>query len=291
MLRNALRFIPENVSYHVMKNDDGNIKECFTHFGCAVYMMQSVEKAVLTTLLNSYTNITKTRYDELMSEKSQMTFGQLKREIESSNLFDSETMIKIENFHTKRDWLAHNYWWDRAIEFHNDKLRYKIIEELEGITSEFENLCNDIDKVQDNFLREKELNMESLIEEFSKLPNAPQVPILRKLSKNETLDNIYLFQYDNEFQILIFKLDDGSLWTLGDRGLTVFSYERQPTKIKKFAKLKDIFPIQQFNPSPKVQEPWNYDLNLKKKGLAIEVRPIQTSDNYVFKFEIKKHSS
>lgn len=152
-----------------MKNNEDNIKECFAHFGCAVYMMQSVEKAVLTTLLSSYTNITKTRYDELMSEKHQMTFGQLKREIESSKLFDSETMSKIEKFHTKRDWLAHNYWWDRALEFHSDTLRFKIIEELKEITAEFENLCNDIDKIQDSFLQEKGLNLESLIKEFSKL--------------------------------------------------------------------------------------------------------------------------
>ncbi|GIQ57647.1 hypothetical protein Flavo103_07830 [Flavobacterium collinsii] len=71
-----------------MTNDEFQIKECFAYFGRTIYMAQIVEKGILNSLISSYENCTKTRFVELLIEKSQLTFGQLKREIAEKNIFN-----------------------------------------------------------------------------------------------------------------------------------------------------------------------------------------------------------
>ncbi len=274
-----------------MKDDDSNIRECFAYFGRTIYMVQTVEKGILNSLILSYKNITKTRYDELLAEKSRLTFGQLKREIIEKEIFNNEIIEKIEKFHEKRDWLSHNYWWDRAIEFYRDDLRYKIFEELDKLTTEFENFNKIIQEKSHQFLIKNGINPEQLFEEFASFDKTPDNPTFRKFSKNETLIGIYLFEIDNGFQIPIFKLEDNSYWTLCESGLTSFNMREINHDLQPLDKTIGIFPVMQFNPRPKIINEWEYELDLKKKGLSVKVKLAEINGKFVFKWSIKKHGS
>lgn len=272
-----------------MTDNDKDIRECFAYFGRTIYMAQTVEKGIMNSLISSYENSSKTRFDELLVEKSQLTFGQLKREIKEKKIFSDEVLEKIELFHEKRDWLAHNYWWDRALEFSRDDLRYKIFEELDILTAEFETLNEIIIEENNQFLIKKGVDIDQILDEFSKLDKTPDNPSLRKLTKDETLVGMYLYEINPDFQIPIFKLEDGSYWTLCESGLTLFNLEVDSIKFQPLDKTIGIFPVKQFNPKPKTFRDWEYELDLKKNGLFVKVEPTEKNGKFAFKWTVKKH--
>lgn len=274
-----------------MTDDDKDINDCFAYFGRTIYMAQTVEKGILNTLISSYENLTKTRFDELLAEKSQLTFGQLKREITEKKIFSDEVAEKIEMFHATRDWLAHNYWWDRTVEFSRDDLRYKILDELDTLTTEFETLNEIIEEENNQFLIKKGVNVDQIMDDLSKLDKTPNNPSLRKLTKDETLVGMYAYDVYPGFQIPIFQLEDSSYWTLCESGLTLFNLEVDSIKFELLDKTVGIFPVKQFNPKPKKIRDWEYELDLKKKGLFVKVEPSEINGKFEFKWTIKKHGS
>ena len=266
--------------------EENQIKECFAYFGRAIYMMQVVEKGLVTVLLNTVKYISRSRYDELLAEKFELTVGILKRDLADKGIFDSATLQKLDYFHSKRDWLAHSFWWDRAIEFDSPNLRYKIIDELDSLTLEFEELNSIVSEKAEAFLLSKGVDINDMIKEFRTLEATPERPVHVKLSKNETLTAIYLMQKDG-MQTLIFELEGKGYWTLSDVGLSRF--ERRPEQeLIPFEPVQEVLPVQQFNPRPKLTAEWHYDLDLKRNGLLIKVRPRVLNNHFTYQFFVGK---
>lgn len=271
-----------------MKNDDSEVRECFAYFGRVIFLAQEVEKEILNSLVLSYKNISHTRFDELLAEKFQLTFGQLKREIIQKKLFDNIILNKIEKFHELRDWLVHSYWWERTIEFYRDDLRVKIIEELDRIASEFGKLNDEIHKINSDFLKAKGLDTSQLTRELAELDQTPTFKKYRKLIKNETLIGLYLFETDNGSRIPLFELNDNTYWTICENGLTEYNLEFKKDKLLHIDKTNEIFPVTNFNPKPKTTRDWDYELDLKKNGLFIKVQPFTIKNKFAFKWSINK---
>lgn len=267
-------------------HEENQIKECFAYFGRAIYMMQVVEKGLITVLINTVKYVSKSRYDELLAEKFELTVGILKRDLSEKGIFDSDTLQKLDQFHNKRDWLAHSYWWDRAVEFSRSDLRYKIIDELELLTSEFEELNSIVSEKAEAFLLSKGVDLKDLVEEFNAMEATPERPEHIKLSKSETLTALYLLKMD-KMQTLIFELDGKGYWTLSEVGLSKFESESAKDLIP-FEPAQKVLPVQQFNPRPKLNGEWHYDLDLKRNGLLIKVRPLVFNNQVVFKFTLGK---
>jgi hypothetical protein len=61
------------------------------------------------------------------------------------------------------------------------------------------------------------------------------------------------------------------------------------TKFQPLDKTAGIFPVKQFNPKPKKIRDWEYELDLKKKGLFVKVEPTKINGKFVYKWTIKKH--
>jgi hypothetical protein len=142
-----------------MYNEENEIKDCFAYFGRTLYSAQVVEKAILNILLlNQITNITEQKYNELLVEKSELTFMELKREIISLGLLSTEFIENLEKFHIKREWLSHNYWWDRSIELNCKELRPKILKELKILNDEFEKLNNQLEEKLTNIIAKQPIN-------------------------------------------------------------------------------------------------------------------------------------
>lgn len=270
-----------------MDREEYETKECFAYFGRAVYMAQTVEKGIVNSILLSYKNITQHRYDELLAEKSRLTFGQLKREIIERSIFSSDIISKLEAFYEKRDWLAHNYWWDRSVEFYRDDLRHKIIEELDAISSGFEALELLIRENVELFFKDKGADLESLSIELANLGYTPETPEARKLTRNEVLISIMIYEPKVGSKIPVFELEDNSYWTLCDVGLTSFAFLDGNKDLIPFEEVKGIFPVLQFNPRPKVLEEWTYEIDLKKKGMYMKVWQADGLNKFLFKWAIK----
>ncbi|CAG5006562.1 hypothetical protein DYBT9275_03850 [Dyadobacter sp. CECT 9275] len=264
------------------------VKECFAYYGRAVYMMQVVEKGLITVLLNTVKHLSKARFDELLAEKFELTVGILKRDLAEKRVLDDAILQKLDDFHGKRDWLAHSYWWDRAIEFDRPELRHKIIDELDRLTAEFEELNAIVAVKVGDFLLSQGVDIGQVIEEFRSLEETPQRQQAVKLTKSETLVGIFIL-HQNGLQALIFELEGKGYWTLCEVGLTKFEVG-QGQELFPFESALTALPVRQFNPRPKIQEEWYYDLDLKKDALLIKVRPSQFNGEFVYRFTLGRAS-
>ncbi|WP_138992751.1 hypothetical protein [Larkinella sp. C7] len=265
-------------------------KEIFAQFGCAVYLCQCIEKGIMHLLIVSTPNITRDRYDELLYEKSQLTFGQLKREIKQMNLFLSDGLIQIDRFHEIRDRLAHSYWWDRAVEFSKPELQPLVLKELIEIIEFLEILNESAELKARNILSKNGANLEELVTEMLKFESTPPMRKFRKLGKTETLLMISKYRNANGGEIPIFELEDHTLWTVCENGLSQFQKDINRNELFEIDKCRDIFPIRQFNPRSAISANWHYDLDLKRNGLKMKIRPVVGDDNrfITFRWRVEK---
>ncbi|MEQ8478236.1 hypothetical protein [Fulvivirga sp.] len=256
-----------------MDEHDLIVKEIFAFYGRAMYLAQCLEKGIMNVLLiNQFEKgITKTRYEELLQEKSGLTLGQLKREVENLGIFTEAELEEINMFHKQRDFLAHSYWWERTVEFYDPKLQPKLLKELDEFKVKFEELDIVITSKTSDFIIKSGINMDEIMSEM--LNEGETVPFDKfiKLSKNESLINIFGYNETESSQIPIFELEDNTFWTVSDIGLSQYKLDVDEKKKFILEKINGIFPINQFNPRPKVIGPWNYELDLKKKGLKMKV--------------------
>lgn len=267
---------------------DNLTAEVFAYYGRAMYYAQCVEKSIMHVLLveNFKLGVTQTRYEELLQEKSELTFGQLKRELQNLDLFSEEEIKDLDKVHEMRDFLAHSYWWDRAVEFLEPSLQPKLLIELEKFYLSFEKLDKTITNKTNGFIEQFNINMEEIMEEMISEGQTTPFEKFRKLTKNEVVIDIFGYR-GAEFGFLpIFELEDNTYWTVCEVGLTQFKHKIENDKKESILKLSEFFPIQQFNPRPRISKPWNYELDLKKHGLKMIIsKPDETGP---FKWAIRK---
>lgn len=265
-------------------------KECFSLFGLAVYLAQTIEKSVMLVDAASNENITKTRYDEILYEKSNLVFGKLLTSVKDKLLFDLETLNKLDYFLEKRNLLIHHYWWDRCVEFYSDELRYKIIEELNEIISSFESINDIVEEKLTDIMVKKGVDPDSTFSEFAQLKETPTLPKFNSIKKDVTLIGIYTYKPSENSEIPIFKFEDGSYYSLCEVGLSNY-LNLIEDKLVIIEKTKEIFPVKQFNPKPKISETGEYVLDLKKNGFIMKVKPTTIEGSFYYKWGIFKKTS
>ncbi|WP_421513991.1 hypothetical protein [Enterobacter ludwigii] len=134
-------------------NKSEHCKEVYAYFGLAMFRAQCVEQSIIQLLIflvffkENATKISSAEkweleFDNFDKTLSKKTMGHLLgalRELGVLNEVIENTLLKALN---KRNWLAHGYFVDRAIEFLNESGRNKMIGELESIIELF-NLAED----------------------------------------------------------------------------------------------------------------------------------------------------
>jgi hypothetical protein len=256
-----------------MNEQDYIVRELFAYFGRIMYLAQTVEKGMMNIVLFSQheNGITRSRYDEILEELASLTFGQLKRKLIELDIFNAEEIQQIEEFHKKRDFLAHSYWWERTVEFYDESLQHKLLTELDGFTNFFESINELVWSKYEEFDFINEIDLEK--EKLDLISQGKTIPLeeFRKLDKNEIVVNIFGYKNAPSSLIPIFELKDNSFWTICEIGLTQYTFKILESNKTSLKKLEGIFPINQFNPRPKINQPWNYELDLKKKGLKMKI--------------------
>lgn len=116
-----------------MENEELHVKEVYAHFGLASYMAQCLERSIAMILVYIYgkgpTEITRTELDQVLNKTFKKTMGQLIKELGSKNDADF-VELELDLALEKRNWLIHNYFYDRSGYFLTQKGRDMMIVEL-----------------------------------------------------------------------------------------------------------------------------------------------------------------
>lgn len=275
--------------YAIMDRESFDAMETFAHFGKAMYLAQVLEMGIAIYLSGRVANLkadlTKDRYDELLTKKTYQTFGQLKAQFFAKGNPTDELKAKINLAHEKRDWIAHNYWWDRSNEFcHFDK-RQEMKVELEKICDLFEDVNEFFTKDNRVYLESLGANIDVIFEEIKQVKNSPTPTKYRRLSKNEKLKGLFLYQHDEKNSVPLFILEDNSYWTLCESGLSEWMKEVVEERLLSIKTINSKCPME-FNPFPKTNGNWNYEIVLKS-GFSIKVQSIEI-EGYRYKWNIVK---
>ena len=118
------------------------IREVFARFGLAMYNAQGLERELVIILATKYgpgpSRITKTQFDRIFERLESKTLGHLVDKIAPEISEDEQARLK--KALEMRNWLAHGYFWERAIEFPSESGRSSMIEELQEAADEFDAL-------------------------------------------------------------------------------------------------------------------------------------------------------
>lgn len=154
-------------------DENEHIKEVYAHYGLAMYQAQCVERALCILLASEKApNLRKIKtydYESLLNVLFKSTFGglieKMKKDIEVADDFKKNIEIALE----KRNWLAHNYFWERAGHFLTLEGRKFMLKELQEISLFLERVDSYLVKITDEWARKNGLTEEFLEKQIAEL--------------------------------------------------------------------------------------------------------------------------
>ncbi|XQU09822.1 hypothetical protein P4544_09245 [Halomonas sp. LY9] len=131
--------------YVVPSPENSSEKEVYAFFGLASYTAQSLEKGLVTLAfsysLSKRTILSEDAWGDLFSQVNRKTFGALLKLVKSETSIDQSMVSELDNCLSKRNWLAHDYFYDRAAEFCSEEGRVQMLSELSELIRNFD-LCD-----------------------------------------------------------------------------------------------------------------------------------------------------
>jgi len=134
------------------------VREVYAHYGLAMYWAQCLEQSIFQHLLffdhfpkavKAYTtpeNWAKA-FDRYEAQELGQTMGKLIRRLREVGQPTESVERALAKALKSRNWLAHGYFADRAIEFTDSNGRQEMIEELDELRDSFRACAGDLDAV------------------------------------------------------------------------------------------------------------------------------------------------
>ena len=146
-------------------------RETFARYGLAMYHAQCVEKS-LAILVSSVFNkeflpSPPDQRGEIQNGIFSKTIGRLSKRLEKQITIPPNLGKTLENALQKRNWLAHDYFWERAGELLTNRGREKMITELTDLSDLFSKLDVHLEKIYSDWSHKIGLS-EKIIEEQMK---------------------------------------------------------------------------------------------------------------------------
>lgn len=142
----------------LLDTESEHIRETYAYFGLAVYWAQCLEQSIFQHLLfaehfpkavASYTSAEQwaTDFDAYEASEMSQTMGKLIRRLGEAGQPIGDIQPLLEQALRKRNWLAHGYFPDRAIELTVSSGRDRMLAELEAIQELFRECCGKLDEL------------------------------------------------------------------------------------------------------------------------------------------------
>ena len=119
-----------------------SIENVFAQFGLAMYEAHCLERQLAMILATKYgpgpTQIPKTELETIFDDLFSKTFGQLVKQISKLAVLTDDDDERLQEALSKRNWLTHRYFWERAVEFLSEPGRASMIKELKETAHSFQ---------------------------------------------------------------------------------------------------------------------------------------------------------
>ena len=134
------------------------IREVYAYYGLAMYWAQCLEQSIFQHLLffdhfpkavAGYTTPENwaADFDRYEAHELGQTMGKLIRRLQEVGRPTDGIEGTLADVLRARNWLAHGYFADRALEFTTQAGREKMLEELEGLTDNFKKCAAELDAI------------------------------------------------------------------------------------------------------------------------------------------------
>ena len=130
-------------------NRDDLVRDTYAHFGLAIYRAQVLEQGIVNAMVVARMpdrgHVTRQDIDAFMDRQFKHTLGQLLLELKKYVAVQDELARILSEALSKRNWLVHDYFKERAEEFVTDAGCHRMISELEGTQQLFKHADHTLD--------------------------------------------------------------------------------------------------------------------------------------------------
>jgi hypothetical protein len=116
-------------------NRDDLVGDTYAHFGLAIFKAQALEHGVVNAMvvarMPDRDRINRRDIDAFMDRQFEQTLGQLLRELKKYTSVPDDLSQILAGALSTRNWLAHDYFRDRAADFVTDAGCHGLIAELQ----------------------------------------------------------------------------------------------------------------------------------------------------------------
>ena len=122
-------------------SEEHQIKEVYAFYGVAMYYSQCLEKSLCILLsigCEDLNYVTRQEYDDALESLTMKTFGQLLRQIKKTIPLKKGLLKDLDRALDKRNWLAHRYFYDSAVDFNSRDGRLFMVLDLGLLGNLFE---------------------------------------------------------------------------------------------------------------------------------------------------------
>jgi hypothetical protein len=156
-----------------LDEDSYQNREIFAHYGLAMYHAQCVEKS-LAILVSSVFNkefykSAPDRRETIQDEVFSKTIGRLLNRLKQQITIPPNLEKTLAESLKKRNWLAHDYFWERAGHMLTPRGKEKMIEELTILSEFFSKLDAHLTKISEKWLKKIGISEETINAHVNKL--------------------------------------------------------------------------------------------------------------------------
>jgi hypothetical protein len=135
-----------------INSESYRIREVYAFFGLTMYHIQCLERTLSmlsATVYNFEANhTTRPQFDSILEANFKKTLGQLIKQIKKSVDLPESFEKKLADALEKRNFLAHHYFWKRAMKFSHTHGQEEMIAELSQLSIYFEEMDRELELVQ-----------------------------------------------------------------------------------------------------------------------------------------------
>jgi hypothetical protein len=151
----------------ILDEDSYYTREIYAYFGLAIYWSQCLERTISIALISVFNQNVKNMTSELFDFELELNFkktlGSLLKELNKTQPFDEEHFQEeLTELLKQRNWLAHHYFWDRAVHFMNKDGKQTMLEELKKIAIRFQEMDEKLMKMLQDWRRAKGVSDEEV---------------------------------------------------------------------------------------------------------------------------------